>query len=106
MTKSQLHVKQICLPSLILNVRNNEKNHHDADIMICDFHISHNAPFCPPPPPPKKIFHNLCFSFLLGITALPREIENNAYAKSWGGQIRSIMGEVQAAYGILWQGIV
>lgn len=43
MTKSQLHVKQICLPSLILNVRNNEKNHHYADIMIRNFHISHNA---------------------------------------------------------------
>ena len=31
-----------------------------------------------------QILHNLCFSFLLGITAVPREIENNAYAKSWG----------------------
>ena len=28
-----------------------------------------------------QILHNLCFSFLLGITAVPREIENNAYAK-------------------------
>ena len=24
------------------------------------------------------------FSFLLGITAVPREIENNAYRKFWG----------------------
>ena len=24
------------------------------------------------------------FSFLLGITAVPREIENNAYTKFWG----------------------
>ena len=31
-----------------------------------------------------KILHKLCFSFLLGITAVPREIENNAYAKFWG----------------------
>ena len=31
-----------------------------------------------------QILHNLCFSFLLGITAVPREIENNAYAKFWG----------------------
>ena len=30
---------------------------------------------------PEKILHNLCFSFLLGITAVPREIENSAYAK-------------------------
>ena len=102
MTKSQLHVKQICLPSLILNVRNYEKNHYDADIMIRNFHISHNAPFLPPPPPPPQILHNFCFSFLLGIT---KEIENNAYVKAWG-QIRCIMREVQAAYGILWQGIV
>ena len=36
---------------------------------------------CPPPP---QILHNLCFSFLLGITTVPREIENNANAKFWG----------------------
>ena len=33
---------------------------------------------------PPKILHNLCFSFLLGITVVLREIENNAYAKFWG----------------------
>ena len=38
--------------------------------------ISHNAPYLRP-----KILHNLCFSFLLGITAVPREIENSAHAK-------------------------
>ena len=48
----------------------------------------------PPPPPTPQILHNLCFSTLLGITAIPREIENNAYAKFWG-QIRCIMGDVQ-----------
>ena len=31
-------------------------------------------------------FHNLCFSFLLGITAVPREIGNNAYAKFFWGK--------------------
>ena len=31
------------------------------------------------------ILHNLCFSFLLGITAVPREIENNAYANFFEG---------------------
>ena len=34
---------------------------------------------------PSVILHNLCLSFLLGITAaVLREIENNAYAKFWG----------------------
>ena len=41
--------------------------------------ISHNASYLPP-----KILHNLCFSFLLDIPAVPTEIENNAYAKLWG----------------------
>ena len=54
------------------------------------------------------MLHNLCFSFLLGITAVSREIENNAYAKFWG-QIRCIMGNVEVAYvvttvtGIHWE---
>ena len=33
--------------------------------------------------PPKKIHHH-CFHFLLGITVVPREIEDNAYAILWG----------------------
>ena len=53
----------------------------------------------PHPPAKKKTLHNLCFSFLLGITAVPREIENNAYAKFWG-KIRCIKGDVQVAYWI------
>ena len=36
------------------------------------------------PPPTPQILHNLCLSFLPGITAVPRAIENNAYAKFWG----------------------
>ena len=51
-------------------------------LLVLHFHISHNAPYLPPTRPrQKKKFHNLCFSFLLGITAVPREIENNAYVK-------------------------
>ena len=44
----------------------------------------------PPPPPPQKKkqqinnLHNHCFQFLLGITVVPREIEDNGYAKLWG----------------------
>ena len=40
------------------------------------FHISHNAPYLPP-----KILHNLCFSFLLSITAVPRDL-----CKIWGSK--------------------
>ena len=36
------------------------------------------APYLPP-----KILHNLRFSFLLGITAAPKEIKTSAYAKCW-----------------------
>ena len=42
-------------------------------------HISHNASYGT-----TKILNNLCFSFLPGITAVSRKIENNAYAKFWG----------------------
>ena len=58
---------------------------------IRHLHISPNAPYLPP-----KILHNLCSSFLLGIKAVPREIEKNVYAK-FGGQIRCVMGDVQVA---------
>ena len=33
-----------------------------------------------------QILHNLCFLFLLGITVVPTEIEDHAYAKLWGGE--------------------
>ena len=31
-----------------------------------------------------KTFHNLSFIFLVGITDVPMEIKDNAYAKVWG----------------------
>ena len=46
---------------------------------IRHLHISHKAPYLP-----TEILHNLCFPFLPGIKAVPREIENDAYAKFWG----------------------
>ena len=33
------------------------------------------------PTPRKKKLHNHCFQFLLGSTVVPREIEDNSYAK-------------------------
>ena len=47
----------------------------------CHLHISHNAPYLPQPPLPHTNFVYPLFSFLLGVTAVPREIENYAYAK-------------------------
>ena len=50
---------------------------------IRHLYIFHNAPYLSPPRP--QILHNLCFPFgLLGITAVPREIESNAGVKFWG----------------------
>ena len=41
-------------------------------IYIRHLYISCNTPCSPP-----KTLRNICFSFLLGITAVPREVENN-----------------------------
>ena len=54
----------------------------------------HNAPCLS-----LKILHNLCFSFLLGIAVVPREIEDNVYAKFLGGwgqtRCARIVGDLQ-----------
>ena len=59
-------------------------------------HISHNVGHLPP-----KILHHLCFSFPLGIAAVPREIET-MLIQNFGGQIMCIMGDVQVAYIIIF----
>ena len=46
---------------------------------IHHFHIDHNAPCLLP-----KILHIHCFQFLLGNTVVPREIQDDDYAKLWG----------------------
>ena len=38
----------------------------------------------PHAPLKKKNLLNHCFQFLVGITVVPREIENNGYVKFWG----------------------
>ena len=37
-----------------------------------------------PPPPPPRILHDHCFQLLQGITVVPKEVEDNGYAKFWG----------------------
>ena len=51
------------------------------------------CPSSPPPRLPPKIAYPLFF-ISPAITAVSRELENNAYEKFWG-QIRCIMGDVQ-----------
>ena len=73
-------------------------------MVIRHFHIFHNAPYLPP-----QFLHNLCFSFLLGITAVPRDTDKkclcNFVCCCWGmwggggGLISLIMGNVEVAYG-------
>ena len=48
------------------------------DPSIHHFHIDDNAPCLP-----ARLLHNHCCQFLLGITIVPREIEDNGYAKFW-----------------------
>ena len=37
-----------------------------------------------------KILHKYCFQFLIVPFQLPRETEDNAYAKSWGDKQRAL----------------
>ena len=48
------------------------------------FHIDHNTPCLPP-----RILHNHCFQLLLGIPVVPREIQDNCYAKKPSNQKRT-----------------
>ena len=41
-----------------------------------------------------------CLQFLLRVKMAPRETENNAYAKFWGANTKSVM----VCYGIFWGG--
>ena len=50
-----------------------------ASFVIGYFGKYHNTLFLSP-----QILHKHCFQFLLGLTMVPRENKNNAYAKFWG----------------------
>ena len=41
---------------------------------------------------PPKSLHNHCVQFLLGITVVPREIEDNGYAKFWNKVVNVALG--------------
>ena len=61
---------------------------------IHELHIDHNTTYLPPPPP-KKNLHNHCFQFLLGITVVPREIQDNGSTIFFGGGGREEGGRMQ-----------
>ena len=65
-----------------VNLKNLRRSLEFLNLIVRHFHIDHNAP-CPPPPKKKKLY-NYCFQFLLGITVIPREIEDNGCVKFWG----------------------
>ena len=74
----------VCYPAPFPNIRGSTRLNFwvrswSSFSLNRNLHIPHNAPYLSP-----KILHKLCFSFLLAITAVPKEIENNAYAKFWG----------------------
>ena len=46
---------------------------------IHHFHIDHNAPCLP-----RGVLHNHCFQYLLGITVVPGQIEDEGYAELLG----------------------
>ena len=78
--------------------KNNEFDDDDDDDdnksnSISHFRRSHNT-LCLSP----QILHKHCFQFLLGLTMVPRENKNNAYAKFWGRQTKSIMEFSKVAY--------
>ena len=59
---------------------------HCFKYLFHHFHRDQCTLSTPPPPKKKKKknLHHHCFQFLLGITVIPREIEDNGYAKFWG----------------------
>ena len=89
----------ICLPWLhvktLYTKADNLLNTSKADLIRL-LHVSYNTPCLPP-----NTLHNLCFFlYLRGISAVPREIEDNAFVDfggGGGGQARCIMGVLQMA---------
>ena len=98
MSTIKLNTDCICLGHLASNAGSLQKKKQPIrarfSVAIHHLHISHNTP----------CLHNLYFSHLLGITAVPREIENNGYEKFWGANKvhfgRCTSGEYNK--GLLW----
>ena len=72
---------------------------------IRHLHVSQNAPYLHP-----KILHNLWFSFLLVITAVPREIQNNAHGKfcgankvHYGSCASGVLNEIGLIHDVIWR---
>ena len=70
---------------------NNPPNCSIPCLLIRYVHISHNTPFLPP-----KILHNLCFLFLLGVTAVQEKLKT-MLMQNFGEQTGCILGDMQVA---------
>ena len=84
---AELLDRLIKVSNMTVSLLNNSRVLSLLYVEIHYFHIDHYAPYLPrlPPPPKKKRkkkkLHDLCFQFFLGITVVPREIQDNGYAK-------------------------
>ena len=85
-------IKRVTRKFLVVVLQNNGKEMYKKVCCACKvvfllihhFHVDHNAPCSP------KILLNHCFQFLLGIMVIPREIEDNGYAKFWGVKLGAL----------------
>ena len=86
-----------CLLSLLPCTHQELKNRFILNLYLCFCnknysplaHLQKYTLFAHPPPlPAPKKMHDLCILFPMGISAIPRETEDNNYAKCfsfWGG---------------------
>ena len=92
----QTAVTEQCLPNMthkgVISQRLQQlprsiKQYHNGIYTVERYEVYIMTFFSPFPPKPSctffnpKILHDHCFQFLLGITVIPREIEENNYAK-------------------------
>ena len=72
--RAQKHGNSLCLTT----IKGFFPPDWNISLHIHHFHIDYNDHCLRP-----KILHNHCFQFLLGVAVVPREIEDNGYAKFW-----------------------
>ena len=87
----EAEVGELCLANYLTNIPR-ARMRHEGERNNRPLRKYHNTLYLFP-----QILHTHCFQFLLGITMVPRENKNNAYAKC-GRQTKSIMVFSELAY--------